>query len=52
MCGEDPVFPLQRVQDGRTRSRSRSRLGSQCGGPDFLGKEVQEKGFERAGDIM
>lgn len=36
MCGKDPVFPLQRQQEGR---RSRSRLGSQWGGSDLIKRD-------------
>ena len=37
-CGEDPVFPPQGLQDGKTGSRP----GSLRGGPNFLDKEVQD----------
>lgn len=37
MCGEDPVFPQQRLQKGRTRNR----LGSQWRGSNLTDKEAQ-----------
>lgn len=37
MCGEDPVFPQQRLQKGKTRNR----LGSQWGGSNLIDKEAQ-----------